>query len=304
MAKFQINVLGCGSATPSLRHLPSCQVIDIRDNLYMVDCGECAQLQARRMRVKFSRLNHIFISHLHGDHCLGLPGLLSTLSLQQSGASLTVHTFKEGVEIFSRMIDFFCKERTYDLRFNVIEPERAVILETDAITVETVPLRHRIPTVGFIFREKPKRPHLDGEMMKFYNVPVSQRDNIKSGADFQTSDGRIIPNHRLTRPADPSVAYAYISDTTYFPPIIPAIEGVDLLYHETTYTDKNEAKARDRYHSTARQAAMIAKAANVKKLVLGHYSKSYLNEEEHLSEARQIFTDTIASTEGMKIDLL
>lgn len=304
MAKFQINVLGCGSATPSLRHLPSCQVIDIRDSLYMIDCGEGAQLQARRMRVKFSRLNHIFISHLHGDHCLGLPGLLSTLSLQQSGGSITVHTFKDGVEMFSRMMDFFCKERPYDLRFNVIEPERAVILDNSAITVETVPLRHRIPTVGFIFREKPKRLHLDGEMMEFYNVPVSQRDNIKSGADFLTADGQIIPNSRLTRPADPSVAYAYISDTTYYPQVIPAIEGVDLLYHEATYTDESEAKARDRYHSTARQAAMIAKAANVKKLLLGHYSKSYHDEEGHLAEARKIFPETIASTEGMKIDLL
>lgn len=304
MAKFQINVLGCGSATPSLRHMPSCQVIDIRDSLYMIDCGEGAQLQARRMKVKFSRLNHIFISHLHGDHCLGLPGLLSTLSLQQSGGSITVHTFKDGVEIFSRMMDFFCKERTYDLRFNVIEPERAMILDNSAITVETVPLRHRIPTVGFIFREKPKRPHLDGEMLKFYNVPLSQRDNIKSGADFLTSDGRTIPNDRLTRPADPSVAYAYISDTAYHPSIVPTIEGVDLLYHEATYTSESQAKARERYHSTARQAAMIARDAGVKRLLIGHYSKSYHNEDGHLVEAREIFPETIASTEGMKIDLL
>lgn len=304
MAKFQVNVLGCGSATPSLRHMPSCQIIDIRDSLYMVDCGEGAQLQARRMKVKFSRLGHIFLSHLHGDHCLGLPGLLSTLSLQQSGGSITVHTFKEGADMFRKMMDFFCRERTYELRFNIIEPERAVILDNGAITVETVPLRHRVPTVGFIFREKPKRPHLDGEMARFHGVPVSQRDNIKSGADFVKPDGTIVPNRLLTRPADPSAAYAYISDTLYHPAVVPAIEGVDLLYHEATYTSESEAKARDRYHSTARQAAMIAREAGVRRLLLGHYSKSYHNEEGHLAEAREIFPDTIASTEGMKIDLL
>ncbi len=304
MARFQVNVLGCGSATPSLRHLPSCQVVDIRDNLYMIDCGEGAQLQARRMKVKFSRLNHIFISHLHGDHCLGLPGLLSTLSLHQTGGTITVHTFKDGVEMFTKIMDYFCRERTFDLRFNVIEPTRGIVWENDGITIETVPLKHRIPTVGYIFREKPKPRHLDGEMMKFHNIPISQRNNIKLGADFVKEDGTIIPNERLTKPADPSKSYAYISDTIYFPEIVPAIEGTDLLYHEATYTEPNAVKATQRFHSTARQAAMIAKDANAKQLLVGHYSKSYLNEESHLAEAREVFPNTIAATEGLKIDLL
>lgn len=304
MAKFQIGILGCGSATPSLRHQPSCQVIDIRDNLYMIDCGEGAQLQARRMKVKFSRLGHIFISHLHGDHCLGLPGLLSTLALHQTGGSLTVHTFREGIDMFKRIMDFFCRERTYDLRFEVIAPERATVYENDAITVETVPLNHRVPTVGYIFREKPKPRHLNGEMVKFHDIPVSLRQSIKNGADYVKPDGAVIPNALLTTPADPVRSYAYISDTAYYPAVIPAIQGVDLLYHEATYTDGSADKAAQRFHSTARQAAMIARDASVGRLLLGHYSKSYLNEDEHLSEAREIFPQTIAATEGMKIDLL
>lgn len=304
MAKFQIDILGCGSATPSLRHQPSCQVIDIRDNLYMVDCGEGAQLQARRMKVKFSRLGHIFISHLHGDHCLGLPGLLSTLSLHQTGGTITVHTFSDGIDMFKRIMDFFCRERTYDLRFEPITPSRATIFENDAITVETVPLRHRTPTVGFIFREKPKPRHLDGELAKFYNIPIAKRHDIKLGADFVTDDGTVIPNSRLTKPASPSCSYAYISDTIYDPSIIPAIEGVDLLYHEATYTDSASHLATQRYHSTAAQAAMIARDAAVGRLLLGHYSKSYHNEDAHLCEARAIFPNTIAATEGLKIDLI
>lgn len=304
MAKFQIGILGCGSATPTLRHQPSCQVVDIRDNLYMIDCGEGAQLQARRMKVKFSRLGHIFISHLHGDHCLGMPGLLSTLSLHQTGGSLTVHTFREGVDIFKRIMDFFCRERTYDLRFEIIAPKRDVVFENNAITVETVPLNHRVPTVGYIFREKPKARHLNGDMLKFHNIPIAMRQSIKEGADFVTADGRTIPNSLLTTAADPSRSYAYISDTAYDPSIIPAIEGVDLLYHESTYTEISAEKAAQRFHSTARQAAMIAREAGVGQLMLGHYSKSYHTEEEHLQEAREIFPNTIASTEGLKINLL
>lgn len=304
MAKFQIDILGCGSATPSLRHQPSCQVIDIRDNLYMVDCGEGAQLQARRMKVKFSRLGHIFISHLHGDHCLGLPGLLSTLALHQNGGAITVYTFREGVDMFKRIMDFFCRERTYDLRFEVIAPERAIIYENNAITVETVPLKHRVPTVGYIFREKPKPRHLNGEMVKFHNIPVSLRQSIKNGADYTAPDGTVIPNKWLTTDADLSRSYAYISDTAYDPSIIPDIKGVDLLYHEATYTNESVEKAAQRFHSTAHQAAMIAREASVGRLLLGHYSKSYLTDAGHLREAREIFSNTIAATEGLKIDLL
>lgn len=304
MSDFTLNILGCGSATPSLRHLPACQVIDYRGNLMMVDCGEGAQLSMRRMGLKFSRLGHIFISHLHGDHCLGLPGLLSTLSLQQKGGAVTVHTFAEGAELFSRMMDFFCRDRTFNLRFNILDPKkRQTALETNSLTVESFPLRHRVPCVGFLFREKPKPRHLRGDMAKFYNIPVSQLQAIKEGADFVTPDGRVVPNAHLTTAADPSVSYAYCSDTAFNPSLADVVRGVDLLYHEATYTDDFAQKARERFHSTASEAARIASSAEVRRLLLGHFSKAYNNESRHLAEARAIFPATDAANEGLRLSL-
>lgn len=312
MANFRINILGCGSATPSLRHLPSSQVIDFRDKLMMVDCGEGAQLGMRRMRLKYSRLNNIFISHLHGDHCLGLPGLLSTLSLHEMGGSVTVHTTEDGARMFRQMMDFFCRERSYDLKFNIITPESGVIYEDKSLTVETFPLYHRVPCNGFIFREKPKLRHLRRDMIDFYNVPVAQRHAIKEGADFVTESGDVIPNERLTTPAEHSASYAYCSDTVYDHRVAEAVRGVDVIYHEATYIDADMAKAHQRGHATASEAARIAVEAGAKQLILGHYSKSYLNEDAHLAEAQAVASSLagdnapqiILANEGLRIDIL
>lgn len=303
MADFKVNILGCGSATPSLRHMPSCQVVDHRDRLMMVDCGEGAQLAMRRMKLRYSRLNNIFISHLHGDHCLGLPGLLSTMALHDIEGTVTVHTFAEGAELFERIINFFCRERSYDLRFNIIKPEHAIIYEDKSLTVETFPLYHRVPCVGYIFREKPKLRHINREMVDFYKVPVAMMHSIKEGADFVLPDGTIIANERLTTPAEPSRSYAYCSDTVYNPLVAEAVKGVDVVYHEATYTDGEAEKARQRGHSTAGEAAKIALEAGAKKLIIGHYSKSYADESGHIADARRIFPDTIAANEGLTIDI-
>ncbi|MDE6346075.1 MAG: ribonuclease Z [Muribaculaceae bacterium] len=303
MADFKVNILGCGSATPSLRHLPSCQVVDHRDKLMMVDCGEGAQLAMRRMRLKYSRLNNIFISHLHGDHCLGLPGLLSTMALHDIEGSVTVHTFEEGAELFLRIMNFFCRERTYELKFNIIRPENAIIYEDKSLTVETFPLYHRVPCVGYIFREKPKLRHINREMVDFYRVPVSMLHSIKEGADYELPDGTTIANERLTTPAEPSRSYAYCSDTIYSPRVAEAVKGVDIIYHEATYADAQADKARQRGHSTAGEAAKIALEAGAKKLIIGHYSKSYNDETQHLADARSIFPETIAANEGLTVDI-
>lgn len=303
MADFKVNILGCGSATPSLRHMPSCQVVDHRDRLMMVDCGEGAQLAMRRMRLKYSRLNNIFISHLHGDHCLGLPGLLSTMALHDTEGTVTVHTFAEGAELFERIINFFCRERSYDLRFNIIKPEHAVIYEDKSLTVETFPLYHRVPCVGYIFREKPKLRHINREMVDFYKVPVAMMHSIKEGADFVLPDGTVVANGRLTTPAEPAHSYAYCSDTVYNPLVAEAVKGVDVVYHEATYTDDDAEKARQRGHSTAGEAAKIALEAGAKKLIIGHYSKSYADESGHIADGRRIFPDTIAANEGLTIDI-
>lgn len=303
MSDFKVNILGCGSATPSLRHMPSCQVIDYRDKLMMIDCGEGAQLAMRRMKLKYSRLNHIFISHLHGDHCLGLPGLLSTMALHDIEGTITIHTFADGAEIIQQIVDFFCRERPYELKFNIIKPENAIIYEDKSLIVETFPLYHRVPCVGFIFREKPKLRHLNREMVDFYNVPIAMRQAIKAGEDFITPDGKIIPNHRLTTPAQPSFSYAYCSDTIYNPLVAEAVKGCDVIYHEATYDDSKIEKAAQRGHSTAGQAAQIAVDAEAKKLIIGHYSKSYLDESILLDDACRIFPNTIAANEGMTIDI-
>lgn len=303
MSQFEVNILGCGSATPSLRHLPACQVVDFRGNLMMIDCGEGAQLSMRRQRLKFSRLNRIFISHLHGDHCLGLPGLLSTLALQDKTGTVDVYTFEDGCEVLSRTVDFFCRERPYDLRFNVISPEGGIICDDRAVTVEAFPLYHRVPCVGYIVREKPGLRHLRGDMVQFLGIPVSQLQAIKEGADYTTPDGRHFANEQLTTPATPAMSYAYCSDTRYDERVAESVRGVDVIYHEATYTDESVGKAHSRFHSTATEAAQIARAAGARLLVLGHYSKSYVSEEEHLRQARAIFPNTIAANEGMRIDI-
>lgn len=289
-----------------MRHLPSCQVIDFRNNLMMVDCGECAQLSMRRMGLKYSRLNHIFLSHLHGDHCLGLPGLLSTLALTgKDGGVVMIHTFKEGAEEFKRIMKFFCCDTPFEIQYNII-PHGAedIIWENDSLEVKAFPLVHRVPTTGFIFREKPKLRHIIRDAVDFFQVPVKELHAIKSGADFVRPDGTVIANDRLTTAASPSVSYAYCSDTIYSEKVARAVEGVDTLYHEATYLDADRKKARERFHSTAAQAARVAEMAGVKQLVLGHYSKSYPDESGHLAEARAIFPNTLTATEGMRLPLL
>ena len=299
-----LNVLGCGSATPSRRHLPSCQVIAHNRELIMIDCGEGAQRSMMLQGLPLTHLRHIFISHLHGDHCLGLPGLLSTLALHKMGGTLTIHTFAEGADIFRTMASYFCREPGYDLQFNILDPKGGeVALETRSLTVETFPLRHRVSTVGFILREKPKVRHLIGDAVKFFNVPVSQLKAIKEGADFVREDGTVIANDRLTTPPDRSASYAYCSDTIYDPAIVPVIRVVDLLYHEATYADDAAVKAHDRFHSTASQAATIAREAGVGRLLLGHYSRAYKDETQHLEQARAIFPETILGEEGLRIEI-
>lgn len=305
MAKFQIDYLGCGSATPTERHLPSCQVVDFRDRLFMIDCGEGAQLQFKRMKLRFTRLNHIFISHLHGDHFLGLPGLLSTLALHDTGGTIVIHTFREGIEILRRIMNMFCREASFDIVYDEITTEPAVLVDDKSITVESFPLYHRVPAVGFIFREKPKPRHLNGEMVRFFNIPVSQLPAIKDGADFITPDGRVIANSRLTSEPDPSKSYAYCSDTMYDERVAESVRGVDTLYHEATYLEDNVALAGPRGHSTAAQAGRIATLAGARCLVLGHYSKRYRDDAAFAAEAATTFSGPIiAAREGLRLDLL
>lgn len=300
---LELNILGCGSAKSTLHHLPSCQVLNVRGHLMMIDCGEGAQLEMQRRHLKFSRLKNIFISHLHGDHCFGLLGLLSTMALHNIGGTVTVHIFKDGAELFGRMLDFFCRDRSYDLRFNIIDTHKAVIYEDNAITVTSFPVTHRVPCVGFLFQEKPKLRHINSWACQQRQVPHHAMYSLQQGKDYVSPSGVVIPNSELTTDADRSISYAYCADTKYSKRVINAVKGVDWIYHEATYGEANLKDATKRYHSTARQAAMVAREAGAKRLLLGHYSSRYKDISLLEREAQAEFPNTIAATEGMKIDL-
>lgn len=302
MAEFNINILGCGSALPTTRHLATSQIVDLRDKLYMIDCGEGTQVQMRRMRVRFGRLAHIFISHLHGDHCFGLPGLISTLGMLGRTGELVVHGPKE-VETYLRpVMDLFCRGMEFEVRFNPVDTRsHSLVMEDRSLSVYSIPLKHRIPTCGYLFAEKPKEAHIIREMTDFYQVPVRCMKDIKQGQDYVTPEGEVVPNSRLTRPAAPPKRYAFCSDTAYNRSIIPIIEGADLLYHEATFAECDLARAKETFHSTTRQAAEIARDAHVKRLVIGHYSARYEDLSELHREAEAVFPGTILGNEGTVI---
>ena len=304
MSDFSVYYLGCGSASPSERHLPSCQVVTFRDKLYMIDCGEGAQLQFRRHKLKFSRLTHIFISHIHGDHFLGLPGLLSTMSLHEVTGTVVVHAFPEGLDILRRIMEIFCREPSFEIIYDAIPEKGGLLVDDKGLTVEAFPLYHRVPAVGFIFREKPRPRRLIADMVEFYKVPVAQRNALKSGADFVTPEGLVVENYRLTSDPGTPGSYAYCSDTRCDLRVAEAVKGVDTVYHESTYLEDNKAKAGPRGHSTAAEAGEIARLAGARRLVLGHYSRSYSSDEAFALEAATTFPgEVIAAYEGLKLDL-
>ena len=264
----------------------------------MVDCGEGAQLQLRRLRVHFSKIGHVFISHLHGDHCFGLIGMISTFGLLGRTAKLHIHANEQLEEMLNSQMALFCRDLGYEVVFHSIDASRQdVIYEDRSLTVETIPLCHRMPTCGFLFREKPSLPHIRRDMLDFYQIPVSQIQNIKNGADWTTAEGEVVPNSRLVLPADPVRSYAYCSDTRYIPQLHEMLKGVSTLYHESTYGDDNMTMAEKYYHSTARQAAMVARDAGAGQLVLGHYSSRYDDEQVLLQQAREVFPNARLANE-------
>ena len=304
MEAFEIHILGCGSALPTTRHNASSQVIRIGNKQFMIDCGEGTQLQLRHNHIHFSFINHIFISHLHGDHSFGLIGLISTFGLLGRTAPLHIYADAMLEKVMKPQLDFYCKDIKYPLFFHSIDASKhSVIYEDNTITVETLPLNHRMPCCGFLFREKPKRRHLIGDVANFYNIPIYQRQSIKDGADYTTPDGTVIPNSKLTREADPSRSYAYCSDTRPCPPICGYLKDVDLLYHEATFAESEKERAKVTHHSTAKEAAEIALTAGVKRLLLGHYSSRYDDEKQLQSEASEIFLVTECANEGMVINI-
>ena len=304
MEPFKVHILGCGSALPTLRHNPSSQVVEIRGKFFMVDCGEGTQTQLRRSKIKFTKINAVFISHAHGDHCFGLIGMISTFGMLGRTAPLNVYAPAGLREIMKKQMEYFCNGFEYEVIFHDVDASaNKIIYEDRSLSVETVPLSHRMPCSGYIFREKPTLPHILRDMTDYYNVPVSQFNNIKNGADWIDNEGNIIPYTRLTKPSEPARSYAYCSDTRYMPELHEYLKGVNVLYHESTYLNEDEGMARQFFHSTASQAAQVASDAGVNTLVLGHYSARYNDESILLSEAKEIFPNSILSDEGLTIDI-
>lgn len=304
MEPFKVHILGCGSALPTLQHNASSQIVELREKLFMIDCGEGTQIQLRRSRIHFSKIIAVFISHLHGDHCFGLPGMISTFGMTGRTAPLHIYAPAAFEPILEQTLSFFCQGLEFKVVFHAVDTtQNKVVYEDRSLTVETIPLQHRIDCCGFLFREKPILPHIRRDMIDFYKIPISQINNIKAGADWVTAEGEVIANSRLTTPAEPARSYAYCSDTRYIKTLHELVKGVSTLYHESTYSAEDAERARLYWHSTSQDAAKVARDASVGKLLLGHFSARYNNESQLLEEAKEIFPNSYLTREGATFDI-
>lgn len=299
---FDIHILGCGSALPTRKHLPSCQVVNLRDKLLLLDCGEGAQLAWRHTGLNWQKITHIFLTHAHGDHVFGLPGFLSTMGLLGRTAPLYVHGPSNLLTYVEFMKTHFFPDCGYEIHFQTVDTKlHQLIFEDRSMEVWSLPLSHRLPCCGYLIKEKPGLPHIRREMIDFYEIPTWAINRIKAGEGWQMADGTIVPHERLTTPPDPVRSYAYCTDTMPVPELAEWCRGVDLLYHESTYADAELDRAERYAHSTARQAAETALRAQVRRLLIGHFSSRYEDEQLLLTEAKSVFPDTILAQEGMRI---
>lgn len=302
--KFEVHVLGCGSALPTLRHNPSAQVVNLREKLFMIDCGEGTQLQMRHSRIKFGRMSAIFITHLHGDHCFGLMGVISTFSLQGRTAPLHIYGPADLETYLRPQLNFYARGIGFDVVLHTVDTQHPVtVYEDRSVRVSTIPLYHRLPCCGYRFDEQAPLPHIRRDMIDFYHIPNYEINAIKRGADWVTAEGDVVENSRLVKPADPPRSYAYCSDTLFDLRVADAVKGVDLLYHEATFAQADAARAAEVRHTTARQAAEIARQAGARRLLIGHFSARYDDETVLLREAQEVFPETVLANEGLTLQI-
>ena len=300
---MKLTVLGCNSATPHADKAPTAQLLSTTKHHFLIDCGEGTQVLLRKAKIKFAHIKHIFISHLHGDHFYGLPGLISTFRLLGREAPLHIYGpvgIREAVTLLLKLSNSWTN---YPLHFHELSEKEPVCLFSDGeMVVHTIPLKHRVYTNGFLFRETPKERKINPEAVKKLRVDHSQMRNLKQGKDVVNIDGESISNAQLTHDPKPSKAYAFCSDTAYHPEITRQIQGVDVLYHEATFLDDNLELAKKTDHSTAKQAAQIAKDANVICLILGHYSSRYKDLTLFQTEAAEIFPNVELAYDGYTLE--
>lgn len=300
MRDFDVTILGCSSAMPTKKHFASSQIVRKSSSLYMIDCGEGTQIQFFKMGFRPSRLNHIFISHTHGDHCLGLIGLLSTFSLSNRTAEINVYAPKAFESMLFSQIAFYLPNASFQVVFHTLDfTSEKTIMDDKNIRVKAFLLDHRVPCYGFLFCEKEKEIRINKTSIEHFNIPLKAIAGIKKGDDFMCSDGKVIPNSELTIPSLPPRKYAYCSDTKPALSLSDTLQGVDLLYHDSTYIDTDKELAIATGHSTASQAASFAKQCGAKKLILGHFSSRYKDESVFLDDARSIFPASVLADEGL-----
>ena len=304
---FSLTVLGSSSALPAKDRFATAHVLNVHERYFLIDCGEGAQIQMKRFcSIKYSKFSHIFISHLHGDHVFGLFGLISSLDLMGRTADLHIYAHRDLENILDDHLKYFGENMGYEIVFHQINPNVIdIVYEDQYMTVETIPLKHRIPTCGFLFREKNMPVNIDKKAIEKYKLSVSEIVSIKAGNDYTSPTGEVVPHSELTyRPYIPR-SYAFCSDTMYYEKIVPQIAGVDLLYHEATFLDDMKDMAFQTGHSTTVEAAKIAKMAQVKRLLLGHFSSRYDNNmlPQFQKEARKIFPETEIAVDGQTYNL-
>ena len=296
---MKLTVLGCFSATPRKNTNPSAQVLDMGNNLFLIDCGEGTQVQLRKNRIKFNRIKHIFISHLHGDHYFGLAGLISTFRLLTREADLHIYAPKGLKEVITLQMKLADSWTNYKLIFHELSSKKSeLIYEDDRVEVFTIPLNHRVYTNGFLFKEKPHERKLHIGKVEDAKIDRAYYRKLKQGFDVKNEDGIVIKNSEVTLAGPKPKSYAYCSDTAYHESIVPIVKNADVMYHEATFLDKLEHLAKKTKHATAKQAATIAKMANVSNLILGHFSTRYDDLSEFILEAREIFDNVILAEEG------
>jgi ribonuclease Z len=300
---LKINILGCYAATPRTITNPTSQVLEIKNHLFLIDCGEGTQVQLRKFKIKFSKINHIFISHLHGDHFYGLIGLISTFMLLNRENDLNVYGPKGIKEIILLQLRASGSFTGYNLYFHELQStESEVIFEDEKVLVKTIPLEHRVYTNGFLFQEKPGKRHLNVEAIEKYKIEQCYFNKIKAGGNITLDSGQIIENELLSFPPDAPKSYAFCSDTVYNESIIPIIKGVDVLYHEATFLESEAHYTQKTKHSTAKEAAKIALLAEVKNLILGHYSTRYGSILPFKIEANSVFENVFLADDGLEFD--
>lgn len=301
---LSLTILGSSSALPtSERSLPA-HVLAVHERFFLIDCGEGTQILLRKNRIRLGKINHILISHLHGDHTFGLFGLLSSFSLLGRESDLHLYADTRLENILARHFIDFDIHLGFELKFHPLHGRKSErIFEDDKLTVDTIPLKHRIPTCGFLFREKEKLRNIRKDLVEKYQIPVREIHRIKSGGDYTLPDGTVISNDKLTFARTVPKSYAYCTDTRYYEGIVTKIRGVDVLFHEATYGDDQKVLARETFHSTAEEAALLASKAGVKKLLIGHFSARYKNPGVLLQQARAIFPETYLAEDGLRLEI-